>query len=86
MLKLQMEGYFGWNLYTSNNIETAMILGHIENLKSYISTENLEYLKSIDLTDPSKTISKSDAEKISSIIKQAENARESQTQANGYER
>lgn len=86
MLKLLMEKYFGWNLSTSNNIETAMVLGHIENLKNYISPENLEYLKTIDLTDSNKTISKSDAEKIISIIKEAENTRESQTQTTECER
>lgn len=74
--------YFGWNSSTSNNIEAYMVIGHLNELKSYISSEDIEYLKTINLTNSNSEISKNDAQKISSIIKSAEKARESFTKGN----
>lgn len=79
MLKQLMEIFFGWNLSSENNIEQNLVLGYIENLKQYIPSEDIEYLKSIDFNKSDKTISENDSKKIINIIKDAENTRESQS-------
>ena len=50
--------YFGWNASTSNNIEAHMVMGHINNLRAFIPSEDIEYLNSI----PKFEISISDEE------------------------
>lgn len=77
-----MDIYFGWNSSTSNNIEAYMVLGHINELKSYISSEDIEYINSIDLTKSDSEISESAAQKISNIIKSAERTRDSSIRDN----
>lgn len=67
-----MEIFFGWNLEDSNNINSYLILGYMQNLNSYIPSEDIEYLKSIDFTDSTKQISEEDCSKIMSILKEAE--------------
>lgn len=79
MLKQLMEIFFGWNLASENNIEQNLVLGYIENLKQYIPSEDIEYLKSIDFNKSDKIISENDSKKIINIIKDAENTRESQS-------
>lgn len=66
----------GWNSETSNNIEMQMVLGHIKELKSYISSEDMEYLNSLDF----EKLSDQNIKKVSSVIKEAENTRNVQTQ------
>ncbi len=77
-----MDIYFGWNSSTSNNIEAYMVLGHINELKSYISSEDIEYINSIDLTKSDSEISESAAQKISNIIKSAERTKDSSIRDN----
>ena len=79
MLKQLMDIFFGWNLASENNIEQNLVLGYIENLKQYIPSEDIEYLKSIDFNKSDKIISENDSKKIINIIKDAENTRESQS-------
>lgn len=74
--------YFGWNASTSNNIEAHMVMGHINNLRAFIPSEDIEYLNSIDFNNPDLQISESLAQRISDIIKSAEQARESNIRNN----
>lgn len=74
--------YFGWNASTSNNIEAHMVMGHINNLRAFIPSEDIEYLNSIDFNNPDIQISESLAQRISDIIKSAEQARESNIRNN----
>ena len=74
--------YFGWNASTSNNIEVHMVMGHINNLRAFIPSEDIEYLNSIDFNNPDLQISESLAQRISDIIKSAEQARESNIRNN----
>ena len=54
-----------------------MVMGHINNLRAFIPSEDIEYLNSIDFNNPDLQISESLAQRISDIIKSAEQARES---------
>ena len=74
--------YFGWNASTSNNIEAHMVMGHINNLRAFIPSEDIEYLNSIDFNNSDLQISESLAQRISDIIKSAEQARESNIRNN----
>lgn len=60
-------------------------MGYVNSLKKYISADNLEYINNIDLAE-SNSISKSDADKISNIIKDAENTRDLKINNNEQER
>ena len=77
-----MEIYFGWNLSTSNNIEAHIVIAHINNLREFISSEDIEYLNTIDFNNPDLEISESNVQRISSIIKSAEQTRETSTRNN----
>lgn len=59
-----------------------MVMGHINNLRAFIPSEDIEYLNSIDFNNPDLQISESLAQRISDIIKSAEQARESNIRNN----
>ena len=73
----------GWNSSNSNNIETSLLLGYLNQLKSYISSDDMEFINSIDLTNISQ-ISEDNVQKISEIIQSAENTQE-QSLNNSYD-
>ena len=59
-----------------------MVMGHINNLRAFIPSEDIEYLNSIDFNNPDLQISESLAQRISDIIKSAEQTRESNIRNN----